>query len=201
MVHPPSTRASLLVRLSDSADGAAWEEFVGIYGPLVFAAIRRRGFDHADAEDLAQRVFARVFRGLRTFEYAPGRGRFRDWLGAIVKHEAIREYRAKGRKPAALLPPEELDAVTDEAADPEWADAFQAHLYVVALRRCRERFEARTWAVFEQVWLDGRPASEVAAAMGMSVDSVYVAKSRVLSALARMILDLSDDLPQFSSGR
>lgn len=200
MAQPPATRASLHVRLSDPTDRAAWVEFVGVYGPLVFAAVRRRGFDHADSEDLTQCVFARVFSGLRTFEYAPERGRFRDWLGTIIRHEVIREFRGNGRKPATLLPPNELDALADDAADPEWADAFQTHLYLVALGKCQKRFEPRTWAAFEQVWCAGRAPADVAASLGLTVDSVYVAKSRVLSALAQTILELSDDLPQFSNG-
>ena len=33
---PPDTRASLILRLPDSADAAAWDELLAIYGPLVF---------------------------------------------------------------------------------------------------------------------------------------------------------------------
>ncbi|QEH35475.1 ECF RNA polymerase sigma factor SigE [Aquisphaera giovannonii] len=201
MPPPPATRESLLLRLADPADRAAWVEFVDVYGPLVLATVRRRGFGHADAEDVTQRVFARVFRGLRTFEYAPRRGRFRDWLGTIVYREVLREYRARGRDRASTMPPEELDALADAGQDPEWADAFQSHLYQVAMGRCRARFEPRTWAAFEQVWVAGRPPAEVAAELGVSVDSVYVAKSRVLGALAGTIRELSKDLPSFSDGR
>ncbi len=197
MAQPPTTRASLLARLADSTDQAAWEEFLVVYGPLVFAAVRRKGFEHVDAEDLTQRVFARVFRGLRSFDYAPERGRFRDWLGTILRNEVIREYRSKGRKPSELRPPEELDALADDPVDAEWVDAFQTHLYKVALARCQQRFAARTWSAFEMVWVAGRSAASVAEELGMSVDSVYVAKSRVLTALAQTILELTDDLPQF----
>lgn len=200
MATTPATRASLLVRLADPADRAAWEEFLTVYGPLVHAAIRRRGFDHPDADDLTQKVFARVFRGLRTFEYDRRRGRFRDWLGAILRHEVIREFRTRSRQPASLLPPDELDSLSDDAVDPEWADAFQVHLYQVALARCRGRFQPQTWAAFEQVWVAGRAPSDVAQELGLPVETVYVAKSRVLGVLSRTILELSDDLPRFSDG-
>ena len=32
----PATRASLLLRLRDPRDGAAWKEFVELYAPLVY---------------------------------------------------------------------------------------------------------------------------------------------------------------------
>jgi RNA polymerase sigma factor (sigma-70 family) len=193
--QPPPTRASLLVRLADPADCAAWDEFVRVYGPLVLDTVRRRGFDHSDAEDIAQRVFARVFRGLRTFSYATERGRFRDWLGTILHREVVREYRTRARKPATLLAPEDLDSFARAPTDPEWIDAFQAHLYHVALGRCQSRFEPQTWTAFEQLWIAERSAADVAADLGISIGSVYVAKSRVLSALAQSISELSDELP------
>jgi RNA polymerase sigma factor (sigma-70 family) len=193
----PPTRASLVARLADPADAAAWDEFVAAYGGLVFSEVRRRGFDHADAEDLTQRVFTRVFKGLKSFDYDPQRGRFRDWLGTIVRHEVIRDFRTRSRKTATLLPPEELDAVAESGPDAEWTEAFQAHVYGVALEKCRPRFEAATWAAFEAVWRDGRTAAEAATLTGLTVENVYVSKSRVLSALSAMILTLSDDLPSF----
>lgn len=49
---PPETRASLIVRLRDVADVAAWDEFVAIYGPLVYRLAIRQGLQAADAEDV-----------------------------------------------------------------------------------------------------------------------------------------------------
>ncbi len=39
---PPETQASLIVRLRDAADVAAWDEFVAIYGPLVYRLAMRQ---------------------------------------------------------------------------------------------------------------------------------------------------------------
>src|SRR5262245_6671851 len=52
-----STRQSLLVRLLDPRDQAAWTEFVEIYEPLIQRLARSRGLQRADADDLAQDVF------------------------------------------------------------------------------------------------------------------------------------------------
>lgn len=50
----PETRQSLLVRLRDRDDARAWEDFVKIYEPLLYRLIRRRGLQHADAQELTQ---------------------------------------------------------------------------------------------------------------------------------------------------
>ena len=39
---------------------------------------------------MGQEVLAQVARSIRDFEYQPGRGRFRDWLGAVVRNKVCR---------------------------------------------------------------------------------------------------------------
>ena len=46
----------------------------------------RCGFGSADADDLTQTVFVRVFKSLHTFDAA--RGQFAAWLAAIVRNTA-----------------------------------------------------------------------------------------------------------------
>ena len=63
----------------------------------------------------------------------------------------------------------------------------------VALARCRPHFEEPTWRAFELAWLQKRPAAEVAEALGLPIDKVYVAKSRVLGRLEQEVRDLAED--------
>jgi hypothetical protein len=48
MAEMPPTRASLLVRLRDRRDQTAWQEFVALYGPLVYGYARKQGLQDAD---------------------------------------------------------------------------------------------------------------------------------------------------------
>jgi RNA polymerase sigma factor (sigma-70 family) len=91
------TRASLLLRLRDPRDAEAWRTFVDVYGPLVYSHCRRRGIDHNDAEDVTQKIFAQVMQSIRAFDYQPKVGRFRDWLGTIVRNDISRFFRKRGR--------------------------------------------------------------------------------------------------------
>ena len=50
------THPSLLIRLRDARDGAAWALFVEIYTPLIYRYCRKRHLQEADAAEVAQEV-------------------------------------------------------------------------------------------------------------------------------------------------
>ncbi|MBS0265726.1 MAG: sigma-70 family RNA polymerase sigma factor [Planctomycetes bacterium] len=193
----PETRASLLCRLRDPVDGGAWKTFVDVYGPLVYGDIRRRGVSEPDAEDLTQEVFSRCLRSFRKFEYEPARGRFRDWLGVLVRNEVFRFWRDRGREmaDASLIHDNDLLHEMAGRAEPEWNEQFQARVLEVALDVCRDRFDPPTWRAFSRVWIDQQSADQVAIEMQQTVDWVYVAKSRVLKALRDAVLILAEEWP------
>ena len=62
---------------------------------LIYRSCRRRGLQDADAADVGQEVLAQVARSIRDFEYQPGRGRFRDWLGAVVRKRSPGSWRMR----------------------------------------------------------------------------------------------------------
>lgn len=190
---PQTTHPSLLIRIRDPHDRAAWELFVDTYVPLVYRSARRLGLQDADAADIGQEVLSEVARCIRTFEYQPDRGRFRDWLGTLVRRRVSRFLRKKGR--------EASDQAEDEGAEPSpvdagWDDEFNARILAAAMDRARPHFEPATWQAFEGVWLENRRAGEVAAALGMPIEAVYTAKSRVLKRLEEEVRILAEDVPQ-----
>jgi RNA polymerase sigma-70 factor (ECF subfamily) len=189
----PNTRASLLVRLRDVQDAEAWQTFVKTYALLVYGYCRRKGLQDADAADVTQAVLAEVLRAVRgRFEYQPQRGRFRDWLGTVTHRQLLRFQRNQGWAGAEADGLDEVPA----AADAAWTEEFNARVLQVALERVQPHFEASTWRAFERVWLEHQPPLEAAAALGLTIDVVYAAKSRVLKRLREELLLLAEDLPQ-----
>lgn len=189
------TRPSLLLRLVDPRNVEAWQTFVDVYGPLVFAHARRRGLRHEDAEDVTQRVFARVSAAIQNFEYQPEIGRFRDWLGTIVRNEVnrfLRQDRSVVRSKGGEQE-KEVDDCIAPAAETAWTAEFNAHILRLALAQAQERFEPPTWRAFELVWLQNTPAADVAAQMSQPLDWVYVAKSRVLKQIWEEVQNLTED--------
>jgi RNA polymerase sigma factor (sigma-70 family) len=194
-----STRPSLLLRIRDGRDDDAWAAFLETYAPLVYRYCRRRGVQDADAEDVTQEVMAQVAHSVRSFDYRPDRGRFRDWLGAVTHSKLANRLRSDRRAPrAAGGGPDDAPEPAD-AADPgpEWAEEFHAQGLRVALERARAGFEPTTWRAFERVWIVDRPAAEVAGELGMTLVAVYLAKSRVLKRLREEVRALAEDEPLF----
>src|SRR5205823_5490735 len=84
MADVPATRPSLLVRLRDVQDHAAWGDFVQLYAPAVYHFARRKGLQDADAADLTQDVLRSVMGAIGRLDFDPERGLFRSWLFTLA---------------------------------------------------------------------------------------------------------------------
>src|SRR5262245_43331242 len=88
------TPVSLLERLRQPADAAAWERFVELYTPCIYAWARRAGLPPDDAADLVQDVFALLVTKLPAFVYDPARHSFRGWLPTVT----LNRWREQARR-------------------------------------------------------------------------------------------------------
>ena len=80
----PVTRASLLVRIQDPNDVAAWREFFDLYAAVVYGFARKRGLQDADAADLMQEVLRSVANHAGRLNYDRAKGTFRGWLYSVT---------------------------------------------------------------------------------------------------------------------
>jgi RNA polymerase sigma-70 factor (ECF subfamily) len=177
-----TTSVSLLQKLRRPEDGQAWEEFVGLYTPLMLAWARKLGLQDADAADLVQNVFVLLLRKMPEFVYDPGKS-FRGWLRAVARNEWL--ARRKRAAPDALPADAEVAAPAEEGF---WEQEYRSHLAHRALRLMQSEFEANTWRACWETTVNGRAAAEVAAELGMQPGAVRAAKFRVLNRL-RVRLD------------
>ncbi len=87
-------------RMKKARDERALRELMERYqGPVYTMAYRMLG-NAADAEDIAQRTFIRVWKAAPTYE---PEARFSTWLFTIVKNLVFNESRRRQRKPASSL--------------------------------------------------------------------------------------------------
>jgi RNA polymerase sigma-70 factor (ECF subfamily) len=187
----PETRYSLIARLGHDDDQEAWREFVAIYRPAIYRIARRRGLQHADAEDLSQQVFAKARKAISRFEPDASRGRFRSWLATITQNATnnalVRKPRDLAVGGTSIL--ELLDRQL--GVSPDRTEVLQLELrrslFRWAAERVRSEFHESTWQAFWRTTVEGEDIAAAAAAVGVSVGSVYAARSRVIRRLKNEI--------------
>lgn len=173
-----ATSIGLLDRLRGT-DAAAWKRVVDVYEPLLRRWLRPFAVQASDADDLIQESLAALVREMADFRHDGRPGCFRRWLRTVLLNRLRGQWRK--RRPTALG--DDIDpAAADELAR-RIDEEHDRHVVARLLELIRPEFTAPTWRAFEGVAVDGRPAAEVAAECGLSVNAVYIARSRVLARL------------------
>lgn len=179
-IPSPATSASLLDQ-ARGRSGSAWERLVALYTPLLRAWLMPAGLQPADCDDVIQRILEVLVRQLSDFEHNGRPGAFRAWLRGITVN-LLREH-WRGR------PTSTTDSVLSQLADPAselsqlWDEQHDRHVLHHLMESVRPEFTEPTWRAFRRVALDGVPARQAAKELGLSVNAVLIAKSRVLSRL------------------
>jgi RNA polymerase sigma-70 factor (ECF subfamily) len=183
-----TTPVSLLERLRRPEERQAWGRFVELYTPLLYHWARRVGLQSQDASDLVQDVLLLLLRKLPEFTYDHHRS-FRSWLRTVTLNR-WRETQRKPSLPDAGVSLEELPG-EDPAAE-VWESEYRGHQTRRALELMQRDFQPATWKACWEYVVQGRPAAEVAAELGMTVAAVHAARLRVLARLREELKGLLD---------
>jgi RNA polymerase sigma factor (sigma-70 family) len=183
----PLTRASLLVQLRDGTNHGAWQEFMKMYGPVVYGFARKRGLQDADAADLMQDVLRSVSTAIGRLNYDRSQGTFRGWLFTITRNRVFnflsaRRLRPQGSGDTSTNRMLDSQAAVSDGAD-VWELEYQRRLASLAMDRVKKEFQETTWQAFWLTAVEGNSAADVSKQIGMSTGAIYVAKSRVLARL------------------
>jgi RNA polymerase sigma-70 factor (ECF subfamily) len=191
------TRLSLLARVRDHAEGASWREFYAIDQPLIFGYLRGLGLKEHDAHDLTQEVFCRFLAILPAFELDRKRGRFRTYLWRLTYTTLVdraRRRKVRGRAEDEWVPRfRAADESESRKLEEEWIRRYRRRILDVVLPRVRPRVSPTAWASFERRLLQGRPAAEVAAELGIQANVVSVYASRVLKDVRRGCAEIEEE--------
>lgn len=187
----PETRASLLVDIRDPANVRAWSVFSDLYRPVVYRMARRRGFQDADAQDLAQRVLVSVANAIGDWEEDSNRGRFRNWLSRVTRNAIIDAFRRT--KPDAAIGGSAIAKVLNQspaAQETEIEYEYERSIFRRAAALIQPEFKQSTWSAFWQTTVEGRPIASVADETGHTAGAIYTARSRVMRRLKEAVDEL-----------
>lgn len=181
MIRTGRTRTTFLHNLAAGETDAAWRELCALYEPVLKGVARHAGLQDGDADDVVQETLLATFGALSAGDYDRGRGRLRNWIRGIAANK-LREHRRRLRRAehASLSSDQPADVrLPDEQLDRAWD--------LAVLKTClgivREEVSGTTYQLFHAYALEGEPADVVAQRHGVTVNAVYIAKSRVLARL------------------
>jgi len=186
------TRSTLLMRIRDRDDSAAWEEFLTIYGPLLERYARRYGLSHADAEDVRAQCIEVVVRQIGDFRYDRARGGFKNWLRRIAYNKII-DLRRKRRE----VPAESQEIRVVPAAGPtpeeEWDAEWTRHHLNYCVKLVKREVSETTYRAFWLLVFEEKSVEEVCAILNINANQAYKAKSRVLERIRQKMAAIGVD--------
>ena len=181
------TSASLLERVRGAGDAESWQRLVDVYTPLIRNWLRRQQLIPSEHDDVIQEVLSIIVRKIPTFEHNGRPGAFRAWLRAITVN-CLRDFWRSKKAPAL---PNDSDVLSRlaELEDPAsnmsrlWDEEHDRAVTRRLLELLKPRFKPQTWQAFQRVSLEGADPDAVAAELGITVNAVFIAKSRVMTLL------------------
>lgn len=183
----PDLSDESLVHRCRAGDQAAWVALVERFQRLVYTVPRRMGLGDADAADVFQHVFARLFESLARIDDP---ARVRAWLVTTARRESLRLVGERSRvvdRVCALdgenEPTDPLDSLPDPDPLPE--DQLAALQDEDRLRRALGLLDERARSFLELLFLQDPPLSysEIATRMGISEGSIGPTRARCLDKL------------------
>jgi RNA polymerase sigma-70 factor (ECF subfamily) len=187
------TSSTLLQRLRDPQDAAAWDQLVELYTPLLRSWALRMNCRGEEVADLLQEVFVKLLDKLPAFTYDRSAGSFRAWLRTVCRNcwldylrRPANQVRQADEAQLAKL------ATADDRLQDFWECEHRAFLVGEALKSLESALEPCMWQGLRKVLLDGGSVKEVAQELGITENALSICKCRALKQLRQDLAGLED---------
>ncbi len=186
MPSPADTTSLLLLDFVASGRPESFRQIDERYRPILEGLGRRAGLQADGAEDLAQETLIRLAQNATRFD--PERAKLKTWMFGIARRCLNEAFRTR-QKQAGWRG----DSIVQELAEEPvvstmWERACEAEILRRAIEELRTtRTDARTVDAFERFAVKGETAEDIARSLEMTVEQVYVAKSRCLVKLRPIV--------------
>src|SRR5450759_56337 len=121
MTTPPDHPDAAIVSRCLGGQPGAWDELVGRSGPKIFGIAWHMTYDRAEAEELTQDCFLRVWENLDRYE--PTEASLLAWIAALSRNLCIDHYRRRKREKGFRFVTDEAVAALLPSGDDPQADA------------------------------------------------------------------------------
>jgi len=193
-----STTAStaLLEGLARGLDDA-WRRICERYEPVLLRVARRHGLREEEARDVVQETMTAFLQAFRAHQYDRQRGRLRSWVQGIATNRIRESWRRVPRREVQIADGGSVTPFLNRIPDDrELADVFEQEwergILAECLRRVRAEVEPKTLEAFELYVRQEWPAERVAGHLGITRETVYVHKSRVLARMRELKEELTE---------
>jgi RNA polymerase sigma-70 factor (ECF subfamily) len=179
--------ALLSLCVSAANDKHVFDELVRRYGSLVLQTVSWtfRRYSHVireDVEDVFQEVFSALFKdgckALRCFD--PNKASFGTYLATIAKNTTINSCKMKNRNSVELT-----DAISGEPN--EYEKDLENKDAVSKIKEALLAFSAKDRLFYHLYFKENMPPDEVASLLGITIDTVYSKKAKIVDKLTKSI--------------
>jgi DNA-directed RNA polymerase specialized sigma24 family protein len=153
------------------------------------------------SRDQIRELIDMVFDMVRTKKLVTGydstKGRFRDYLGGIIRNQIMMlRRRALAKKRNLVVATETLPEPAElYSEDGEWNYLWQKYLLSLALDELKSKVSAKHFQIFQLCQLQGKDADFVAKFFQESKSNIYAISSRCTKTLKDLVSELREDLP------
>lgn len=194
---PYATRKTLIQRVQDQNNEAAWEELINIYSRYVFSILISMNVAESDADEIHQEIMLKLWKRLPELDIE--NLRFRNYLSTVTKNTVLNFIRGRKRridreeKAVADSTLTYLDSIRlpdiEQIAEKEW----RIYLTHLALKNIEPLFSKNALTVFK-LSLQGLTAQQIAEQEDITLNTVNTLKSRVKSRFKQELQQLKAEL-------
>ena len=163
-------------------DNAARRELYVQYGSRILALCRRYVSDPADAEDLKQDAFVKIYRVIGRFRWTRP-GSLYAWMSRVTINMAFDSYGKRRRLARQLVDVEEMENVIPDESTREEAASVPPEVLSAMIEALPEGYRT----VFKLYCIDGHSHKDIAALLGIKEKSSSASLSRARALLSDAI--------------
>lgn len=170
----------LLLELVKAKNEAALAMLYDRHGRLIYSLVLRVVGSVAEAEELTQEVFLRLWDSAASFD--PARGSLPAWLSVIARRMAIDRIRSKKFKARKQEVP------LDEREPAETVGTFNSPPAVSGAKRALGTLSAEHQRLIEMAYFDGLSHSKIAERLGTPLGTVKTRLRQAVNELRGLLL-------------